>query len=486
MAASDQPTRPAKAYSDGRDELNLADFPISTLQRQQPEDEAGRKLDQISYASSTFDPVMRRRVPQRVTLTTSSRHGLPTPADENVILALLYVAKRSDDFAEPRVYFSPHQLFHIMRWASNGRSYQRLSQVLLRLKSLTILYENAWWDAAGRRYEEEFATGIIAEYRLVKSRVRRSAEDVPPSYVHWTPQFFKSLSSGNLKKLDLDCLFSLTLPTSQRMYRFLDKRFYLGPEVELDLRDFACGHLGMTATPNVAELKRRLAPAIAELEQVRFIEPAAVEDRYLKVRRGIWRVRFRRAGHAPLTGAGGNGEAAPLPQESSPQVSPEHELVRQFYRTWLPNTNFQPTVVELDQARGLIARYGEAEALSLIGPAIAVMKVKFPDANRFGASLAYVHEVAKRRDARREHEKSLDEAARQRRSERERSEREQAEDDARMEHWLPVWEALPEGRREEIRSAVLRSHAYLSRGVLRESNLAKRLYVEELAKQSGG
>ena len=34
----------------------------------------------------------------------------------------------------------------IMGWAPNGRSYTRLRDVLRRLKSLTIRYENAWWD----------------------------------------------------------------------------------------------------------------------------------------------------------------------------------------------------------------------------------------------------------------------------------------------------------------------------------------------------
>jgi Replication initiator protein A len=483
MATPDAPKPPARSYSDGRDELNLADFPISILRRQQPEDGRGRKLDQIVYESSTFDPASRRRIPQRVTLTTSSRYGLPTPADENVILALLYIAKRFNDLTEPRVFFSPHQLFQIMRWASNSRSYERLSQILLRLKSLTVLYENAWWDAAGRKYEEEFATGIIAEYRIIKTRVRRKIEEVPPSYVHWTPQFFKSLVNGNLKKLDLDRLFSLNLPTSQRMYRFLDKRFYSGPEVELDLRDFTCGHLGMMQTPNVAEIKRRLAPAIAELEQIGFIEPAAPEARYMKVRRGIWRVRFRRAGCPPVAEDGTTAEGAHVLPDLLSRSSPEQDLVRGFYRAWAPDAIFEPTEAELAQARELIARYG-AEALSFVGPAVAVMKVKFPDAKRFGASLAYFHEAAKKHRADREHQKSLEETARRRRADREQAERQRAEDEAFTAEWLPVWESLSEERREEIRSTVLRSHPYLSGSLLRNSNLATKLYLEELREQT--
>lgn len=484
MTIPDPTAQHARSYSDGRDELNLADFPISTLRRQQPEDDGGRKVDQIIYESSTYDPAARRRIPQRVTLTTSSRYGLPTPADENVILALLCVAKRSNDFAEPRVFFSPHQLFQIMRWASNSRSYERLNQVLLRLKSLTILYENAWWDAEGRKYEEEFATGIIAEYRIIKTRVRRKAKGVPPSYVHWTPQFFKSLASGNLKRLDLDRLFSLDLPTSQRMYRFLDKRFYSGPEVELDLRDFACGHLGMMPTPNIAEIKRRLAPAIAELERVGFIERATPEGRYLKVRRGIWRVRFRRTGCPSVAGDRTIADGSRVSRGALSRASPEHDLVRSFYGVWAPDVNFEPSVAELAQARKLIARYGPAEALSFVSPVVAVMKAKFPDAKRFGASLVYFHEVAARHRVHRERQKSLDEAASKRRAEREQAERLRAEDEAFAAEWLPVWESLSEERREEIRSAVLRNHPYLSRSPLRGSNLATMLYIEELMKQT--
>src|SRR5947208_1883957 len=161
-------TATRRRYQDGRDEMNLADFPISVLQRQQPSDANGQKLDTIVYESSRLDPTTRQRVSQRVTLQSSSREGLPTPADEHVILALLYVAKHGTNFADATVPFAPGQLFEIMGWSPNGRSYRRLRGVLRRLKSLNVRYENAWWDAAGRAYEEEVATGIVAAYRIAR------------------------------------------------------------------------------------------------------------------------------------------------------------------------------------------------------------------------------------------------------------------------------------------------------------------------------
>ena len=162
-----------RKYPDGRDEMNLADFPISALQRQQKRDGEGRKLDRLEFEASRYDPATRQRLRQKVTLTSTARDGLPTPADEHVILALLYVAKHGNNFAEPTVHFAPSQLFDIMGWAPNGRSYTRLRDVLRRLKSLTIRYENAWWDVVGRGYEEEVATGILSAYRVARPRRRR-------------------------------------------------------------------------------------------------------------------------------------------------------------------------------------------------------------------------------------------------------------------------------------------------------------------------
>src|SRR4051794_905033 len=182
--------RSDRRYSDGRDELNLADFPISVLQRQQPVDAHGAKLDSAVYESSRYDRKTRQRVKQRVTLETSSRHGLPTPADENVILALLHVAKHSHNFAEPVVRFTPRQLFDIMGWAPNSRSYDRLRDVLRRLKALVIRYENSWWDIAGRSYEAEVATGIVSEYELGRQTGgRKKGGATPACWVCWTPHF---------------------------------------------------------------------------------------------------------------------------------------------------------------------------------------------------------------------------------------------------------------------------------------------------------
>jgi hypothetical protein len=114
------------------------------------------------------------------------------------------------------------------------------------------------------------------------------------SSFRWNEVIFQSFQSGNLKQLDLEFYLKLRLPTTKRMYRFLDKRFYRRSRLDFDLRTLACEHIGLSRTYAPTELKRRLKPALEELEQLGFLEPLRPQDRYSYVKRGSWRIVFVR------------------------------------------------------------------------------------------------------------------------------------------------------------------------------------------------
>jgi hypothetical protein len=86
------------------------------------------------------------------------------------------------------------------------------------------------------------------------------------------------------------------------MYRFLDKRFYRRSRLDFDLRTLACEHVGLSRSYAPTELKRRLKPALEELEQLGFLEPLCPEERYSYVKRGCWRIIFIRGGDAAVAG----------------------------------------------------------------------------------------------------------------------------------------------------------------------------------------
>ena len=462
-----------RKHHDGRDEMNLADFPISALQRQQPSDADGRKRDRLEFEATRYDPVTRQRVRQRVTLTSSARDGLPTPADEHVILALLYVAKHSHNFADPTVYFAPSQMFDVMGWAPNGRSYTRLRDVLRRLKSLTIRYENAWWDAAGRGYEEEVATGVISAYKIARQvSGPRTAHTTPLSWATWTQAFHQSLLNGNIKRLDLDLFFRLKTPTAQRMYRFLDKRFYNTDSVAMDLIEFACGHVGLAESDNVAILKRRLAPAVAELEEVGFLAPLDPAERYQKVKAGVWRVQFRAQGT-------GNREQGTGSRNGSTRCRSLRRCGGRVGGGILPPVGSDRAgdagARDLEQAETLLHDHGET-AKALMACLVRVTKKRWPDCRSLsGAVQKYLAEAVRLHQLERRREAARGAAEAKRRQEQEALRtREQTE--RRLQE---VWNGLPAAEREAIRRGVLEKLA----GATAPEAFIQRLCLEETARR---
>jgi Replication initiator protein A len=438
-------------YEDGRDEMNLADFPISALQRQQRSTGDGQKRDRIAFEASRFDPVKRQRVRQRVTLTSSARDGLPTPADEHVIVALLYVAKHDHNFAEATVHFAPGQLFDIMGWAPNGRSYDRLRNVLRRLKSLTIRYENAWWDAAGHGYEEEVATGIISAYRIARQvSGPRTARTTLQSWVTWTQLFQQSLVNGNIKRLNLEVFFQLSTPTAQRTYRFLDKRFYSSGELTMDLIEFACGHIGLTEVDNVAVLKRRLAPALAELEAIGFLAPLPPAERFQKVKAGVWRIVLRPFKSEPSSPA---AEEVPL-AEPAPAAEPTdaEELVLAFYREWDPTGSLQPGPRDREQVQFLLDQHDREMARVLIDCLVRVTRKEWPECRSLsGAVQKYLGDAVKLHQTLQHREKSKRETEERRRQARQ-EQQSQGSDQRRLGE---QWDSLSGEQQQAIRETVL-------------------------------
>ena len=180
------------------------------------------------------------------------------------------------------------------------------------------MYENAWWDNTEKSWvDENFhvldnvtlydrerrkrAGGKAAKPGSKPATGRRpkktgaEGDPLPLSSFRWNEVIFESFQSGNLKQLDLEFYLKLRLPTTKRMFRFLDKRFYRRARLDFDLKTLACEHIGMSRSYAPTELKRRLRPALEELEQLGFLEPLDAEERYSWVARGCWRIILIRA-----------------------------------------------------------------------------------------------------------------------------------------------------------------------------------------------
>src|SRR3954462_8857487 len=82
----------------GRDELNLAEFPITLLSDRVPK---GCKT--LVFEVDSRDRKMGKVIPRKVTITGSDAYGLPTAIDDEILVGLIQLTKLKSDFTEPLV-----------------------------------------------------------------------------------------------------------------------------------------------------------------------------------------------------------------------------------------------------------------------------------------------------------------------------------------------------------------------------------------------
>jgi hypothetical protein len=268
--------------SQGRDEMNLAEFPITVLADRAPK--GARTL--------IF------RVDQgQLTVTGSDAYGLPTAPDADVIVALIQLTKLKNDFKKPTVHFTRYELLRLLGWNNEGRSYRRLDESIRRWVGVTLHYANCWWDNRSKTYGD--ATLHILESAIILEGKGKSDDDedgqalLPLSSFTWNKVFLESCHADNLKYLDVGTYFSLEHSASKRLYRFLDKRFYKRASWIFDLREVAFERVGLSRNyaHNVAKIREKLQPAVDELERKGFLEPLGRDERYFKVE-NTWKIRF--------------------------------------------------------------------------------------------------------------------------------------------------------------------------------------------------
>lgn len=283
-------THDALDLEDGRDELNLAEFPLAAISDRIPDNQKT-----LVFEDQIFDAGKAKTITRRLTISAADKFGLPTSLDDEVILGLIQLTKQNR-FAERKVNFSRYQLIQILGWRLEGRSYERLEKSLKRWLGVTLDYEKAWWDKDAQSWVDESfhildnVTLYDQERRLKK--LRSSTGEPALSSFSWNEVVFRSFKSGYLKAIDLGVFRQLQYAAAKRMYRFLDKRFYHKSRWEFDLAEFSFEHIGLSRSYDTGQLKRRLQPAIAELESVGFIQPLAPQKRYVKIARGEWRIVF--------------------------------------------------------------------------------------------------------------------------------------------------------------------------------------------------
>ena len=264
----------------GRDEMNLADHPLSVLT-----DRAHKATKTLTFHNPHGT----------LTITSSDAHGMPTAQDADVMVALIQLTKRKNDFKEPTVNFTRYELLRLLGWPNEGKSYHRLAESLKRWHGVVLNYDGCWYDKRTNRWGDA-DIHIIESVMILEGSAKGSddgtQQSLPLSSFEWNRKFIESCQAGNLKHLDLSLYFSLEHPSSKRLYRFLDKRFYLQPDWVFDLAEIAFERVGLSRNyADAGKIKEKLQPAIDELEGKGFLQSMSRDARYFKDGKA-WKIRF--------------------------------------------------------------------------------------------------------------------------------------------------------------------------------------------------
>ncbi len=277
----------------GTDELNLAEFPLASLSSR---NETGQNT--LLFEDTIFDDGANQHVQRTVVIAGSDHFGLPNSTDSDILLLLVHLSNVRNGLKDKRVEFSRYELIKFLGWPQDGRSYKRLDESLARWASVTLHYKHAWWDRSGRKWKSR-SFHVLETLEL---RGRDEIHDDGLSCFTWNDVIFASFKAGNLKRIDLGIYFGLKLAAARQLFRFLDKRFYLRSTLEFDLRQFATEHIGLSRRYDNYDLKRKLLPALRELEEIGFLQPATPAERFRRVSANSWVITLQK----------GNGSAAAL------------------------------------------------------------------------------------------------------------------------------------------------------------------------------
>ena len=255
--SSQRKTKPVQLLIFGKDEMNLAEFPIARLGRNDT------RLA-IEYEGQTVKD--GKVLTQKWIASGSAAFGLPTEFAERVLVSLMTLTARTG-FTERKVPFTIYRVLKMLGLSHNKRNYQAVENALQQLVGVTIYSEGAFYDKTNdRRVTTKKGFHLLEEYWLKSQEADEGiieSEGVQ-GYVVWSERIWENFKAGYIKNLNTDFYYSLESTLARRLYRFLDKRMHYQTQYEIDVFDLA-GRIGMMSYPYPSRVVNKLQPAVDEL-----------------------------------------------------------------------------------------------------------------------------------------------------------------------------------------------------------------------------
>jgi len=267
-----------------RVECNMEEFPYFRLSKRD-----AKSLREIYYSRETRDPAGDILLQEWI-VRSSGTLGLPGPFDQDVYVALEEIIDERSIDEDGALPFTKYRIAEIMGKGHSGIIYQKITEAIERMVATSITSGQALYH----KEERHHVSGVFSLYDEVsfydRTVARRNGvRSVEYNILYPSRWYIDSRRANYTKPLNTTFYRSLSLPTSKKLYRLLDKRSYPDrPKLELSLTELARALPLMEEYPSF--LKKVLDNAHRELIAGKFLRNAEYEQ---KPGTRDWKVVYR-------------------------------------------------------------------------------------------------------------------------------------------------------------------------------------------------
>ena len=257
---------PRGAVPVGKDEMNLAEFPVCTVSRHDKRDvlqyvREVRKEGKVEY--------------QTWAVRGAAGIGLPTEFADRVLITLVTLAAEQG-FQSRKVTFSVYRILKLMGLRKNKNSYQRVETALKQLAGVTITSEGAFWDHKRKRNVNQLNAFHIIDRVWLKYMANDDpsvTEENGNGFIMWGDYMWDNLQAGYVKTIDLDFYHNtLRKPLARLLYRLLDKRMHHNKDGVYWMDIWALSDaLGMIPQQHASAIRKMLKGPLEELVETGFL-----------------------------------------------------------------------------------------------------------------------------------------------------------------------------------------------------------------------
>lgn len=338
----------------GIDEMNLAELPLAVAGR-------GKKVchREITLLGQG-----------KITMRSPADIGLPTLEDDTLFVGMLTTAYRQQ-FPD-KIKFSARQLFNLVNKTDGVANYRYLSQSIKRMAGSYYEMEYVWYDPVTKRKQEAIeGFHLIDRFFLWYDHKNEENPEDPEAvknrecWIVLGDKIRETTHHNFIKRLNIEYFFhQLKSPLARKLHRILDKWFYRGDEIKIDIFELR-DRLNLTDYKYPSEVWRKIKSACDELKTTHFLKNYKYESPSVTFTKNPDFYPSKRQKVFPFA------ESKPQPAEASAQAAdPKVKEIISYFHTRLDHENWRSPRGERNFAAALLKNHSLDDAKIIVNFAI--------------------------------------------------------------------------------------------------------------------